>query len=241
MNVSLVCVAKNETPYLEEWVDYNFKLGFDKIIVYQNDWRTDLVRDNLIKYELDGLNKQRDSYRHHVMNNQGENNWTAFFDVDEYLVLKKHNNIKDFVSDYSDSYGIGVNWVLFGDNGYERVIDNEYSLLKRFTKRQDGINPHVKSIVKITNGLIMDIHNPNHYIMDTNYNKFIGPFNPKGDDNIAQLNHYFCKTKEEFQQKCDRGRADTDQPIYYRKMKDFDEYNKNEIIDLTAHNFYFNK
>ena len=31
IKVALVCVAKSEDYYLEEWLDYNNKLGFDKI------------------------------------------------------------------------------------------------------------------------------------------------------------------------------------------------------------------
>ena len=38
MNVALVCVAKNEDNYIQEWIDYNKKLGFDDIIIYQNDY-----------------------------------------------------------------------------------------------------------------------------------------------------------------------------------------------------------
>ena len=32
--------------------------------------------------------------------------WVAFFDVDEFLVLKKHKNIKDFIEVYKDYNGL---------------------------------------------------------------------------------------------------------------------------------------
>ena len=34
MKVVLVCIAKDEDNYVEEWLDYNHKLGFDEIIMY---------------------------------------------------------------------------------------------------------------------------------------------------------------------------------------------------------------
>ena len=236
MKVALVCIAKNEDNYIEEWVNYNVKLGFDKIFIYQNDWRTNLEHPNVVKFENDGINKQRECYSHFIQTSNSEYDWAAFLDVDEFLVLKKHKNIKDFINDYKEFPGIGVNWVLFGNNGLTKV-DGDYSLVKRFTKRQWSINQHVKSIVKLTPRLTMDIHNPNTFVVDTNKNKFTGPFNLNGWDNIAQINHYFCKTQEEFQEKCDRGRADS--PVYRRTMSEFEEHNFNDIEDLTAYNFFY--
>lgn len=236
MKVALVCIAKNEDNYIEEWVNYNLKLGFDKIFIYQNDWRTNIEHPSVVKFENDGINKQRECYYHFIQTYNSEYDWAAFFDVDEFLVLKKHKNIKDFINDYKEFPGVGINWVLFGNNGLTKV-DGEYSLVKRFTKRQWSINQHVKSIVKLTPRLIMDIHNPNTFVVDTNKNKFSGPFNPNGWDNIAQINHYFCKTQEEFQEKCDRGRADS--PVYRRTMSEFEEHNFNDIEDLTAYNFFY--
>jgi hypothetical protein len=236
MKVALVCIAKNEDNYIEEWVNYNVKLGFDKIFIYQNDWRTNLEHPNVVKFENDGINKQRECYSHFIQTYNSEYDWAAFLDVDEFLVLKKHKNIKDFINDYKEFPGIGVNWVLFGNNGLTKV-DGDYSLVKRFTKRQWSINQHVKSIVKLTPRLTMDIHNPNTFVVDTNKNKFTGPFNLNGWDNIAQINHYFCKTQEEFQEKCDRGRADS--PVYRRTMSEFEEHNFNDIEDLTAYNFFY--
>lgn len=235
MKVALVCVAKNEDNYIQEWIDYNKKLGFDDIIIYQNDWKTSIEDPNVIKVEFDGVNQQLNSYKHFINNNYGKYDWVAFFDVDEFLVLKKHNNIKDFISDYSDFDGIGINWVLFGDNNIEKV-DEEYSVLKRFTKCQSDVNQHVKCIVKYRNNLMMGVHNPLGLWVDTNKVVKSGPFNINGPTDIAQLNHYFCKTKEEFIEKCNRGRADT---TFKRNISEFDGHNFNDIEDLTAYKFLY--
>ena len=37
MSSCIVAIAKNEEPYLKEWVEYHFALGFDKIIICDNN------------------------------------------------------------------------------------------------------------------------------------------------------------------------------------------------------------
>jgi len=236
MKIAIVCIAKNEELYIQEWINYHLKLGFDDVFIYQNNWRWTHEQENVIKIELDGDVQQRIAYNNFIKNNLNIYDWAAFFDVDEFLVLKKHKNIKEFVQQYSEYTSIAINWVLFGDNNIENTID-DFSLLKRFTKRQKNINFHVKCIVKLTENVVMDIHNTNNNWIDTNYKIGKGSFNYYGDDTIAQINHYFCKTRSEFQKKCDRGRADTSNHL--RTMKDFDNHNFNEIEDLHAYNFFY--
>ena len=236
MKVALVCIAKNEDRYIQEWTDYNKKLGFDNIFIYQNDWRCQLEDPNIVKIDFDGVNQQISAYNHFIKNNYTNYDWAAFFDVDEFLVLKKHKNIKEFIFDYFNYSAIGINWVLFGNNGYSK-IGHDTSVLKRFTKRQISVNFHIKSIVKLSNNVIMGIHNPPYiFTCDTNNKTFIGPFNNFGDDNVAQLNHYFCKTEEEFVEKCEKGRADAENK---RTIKEFEPHNFNEVEDLTAMNFLY--
>jgi hypothetical protein len=69
----------------------------------------------------------------------------------------------------------------------------------------------------------------------------VGPWNSNGKNDIAQLNHYFCKTKPEFQMKISRGRADTLKGQGIRTWKDFDDHNFNEVEDNLAKNFLYNQ
>lgn len=34
MKSAIVCIAKNEDHYIDEWIKYHLKLGFAKIFVY---------------------------------------------------------------------------------------------------------------------------------------------------------------------------------------------------------------
>ena len=238
---ALVCIAKNEDDYIHEWIDYHKKLGFDDIFIYQNNWECSIVSPNVHSIKYDGKAKQLYAYNDFIKDYSCLYEWAAFFDVDEFLVLKKHDNIKDFLKEYNAYDSIAVNWVLFGDNGLNEVTNNHYSVLNRFTKRQIGVNPHIKSIVKLSENF-MFIENPhclyNISWVDSNFKVSYGPFNYEGDDNIIQLNHYFSKTRTEYVKKIEKGRADNTRTV--RTFEEFDAHNFNDIYDFSALDF-FNK
>lgn len=45
MKTALFTLAKDEDNYIDEFLDYYIKLGFDDIFVYQNGWRANLKCD----------------------------------------------------------------------------------------------------------------------------------------------------------------------------------------------------
>jgi len=236
MKIVLVCIAKNEDNYIQEWVDYHLKLGFDNIVIYENDWDSNITNDNVIKIKVSGVKQQIPSYNNFIKTYKEAYDWCAFIDVDEFLVLKKHKNIHDFITDYKDQTAIGINWVLFGDSNLKTIT--EYSVIKRFIMREDKPNVHIKSIVNLKKCNQMWVHHHAGDCVDTNLKQINNtPFNSDGPIDIAQINHYFTKTKEEFINKRNRGRADNGA---IRKLEDFDDHNFNDIEDLSAYNFYFN-
>jgi hypothetical protein len=83
----------------------------------------------------------------------------------------------------------------------------------------------------------MNVHNPDFLnIVSPNLIIINSAFNYSYNDEIAQLNHYYCKTPEEFVKKCERGRAD----LIGNKRNFGNDYfieNHNEVEDLNALNF----
>ena len=237
MKVALVCVAKWEDYYLEEWLEYNHKLGFDKIIMYQNDWRTDIEKPYLQKEICDGRSIQVPLYNS-VLHHNEEYDWIAFFDCDEFLVLKKHKNIHEFINDYKDKTNvIGLNWFFFGNMDLKNRYCN--SLLKMFPKRNLNTDQHIKVIVNARSGERMQLpHNTFGTAMDTNGHKFHGPFNPNGPSDVAVINHYHNKTKEDWELRCKRGRVDCNLEHDYN-VWDNEINSNNDVEDLSAFNFLY--
>jgi len=236
---ALVCIAKNEDHYIKEWVEYHSKLGFNKIFIYQNDWRCNLEHPNIIKYELDGYCKQTETYNSFIQDHHTEYEWAAFFDVDEFLVLKKHHRINDFLEEHKQYPAIGISWYFFGSNGHEVVRENNYSVIDRFTKRRDQLDKHCKSIIKLGKTVVMlDPHFSNGVTSFTN-GKNISSGQEGKTAEVAQLNHYFVKTIDEYMAKTARGIACTtpEDPGYIRSIDFFPHHNNNDVEDLLAYNF----
>lgn len=255
MNIALVCIAKDEDNYIDEWIEYHLKLGFSKIIIHQNDWRYKgkYINDKSIELiEYDGPDKQMVAYNEFMKNNCNKYDWAGFIDIDEFVVLKKHSCISDFLADYNDYHAVGLNWNLFGSNGLE--FNGEYSVIKRFTKCGKRFVEEIKCFVNFNKAKDSLTFTWNPHNVEGSHDKTIsvdkshfinGPHNSdnKGCREIAYINHYYIKTPSEFRQKMDRG-----WPIPMGKYPGYDTdlFNRfnapeyNEYEDLTAYNFMYN-
>jgi hypothetical protein len=266
----IVAIAKKEQPYIEEWVRWHIALGFDHIYLYDNE-DTPTYENLLQRYSefvsvmyLPGNNYIHYDYKFNhnkavqyvaledfVINHRmTENNNThaIHIDIDEFIVLKQHNNIKDFIKEFfvEDCGAIGINWRFFGDSGQQ-----EYSpdpVVSRFIKRQKEGDQHIKTLFDIR---YFDCFGNSHYVnlnnglktKTTNKKHINGPFNHEYDFNYIQINHYKSKTYHEFSEIINRLRVDL--PIYSQSpiantdtiQNIFNTYNYNEEIDLCAYNY----
>lgn len=198
-SVIIGAIAKDEEPYLHEWIAYHIGIGFDHIFLADNS-DNGTLNETLLSpdsptaayypkyitifhipgkamhlqawFEISDLFRDRDS-------------WGAFFDIDEFIVLHKHDNIKQLLFECSKPFNhrgaLALNWVLFGSNGHR-----EYSrdpVTKRFTKRQASLNQHVKSITYLpdTDAFRYQTHTPlmlnNAPVYDCFGNIINGPYN----------------------------------------------------------------
>jgi len=259
----ILCIAKYEQDYIEEFVRYHLHLGFDKIYLYDNEdvptygQLLSKFGEYVVVNHLPGKSYSRAPQYEAIHRFTTTYMYNAdithvcHIDIDEFIVLKKHNNIKDFIKEYIYDgengimcAGICMNWRFFGcSNKTEKT--NE-PLTQRFTKCEDKGNLHVKSIFnKQFYAYLNPPHNPGinntNYPMKSTSGKVInGQFNEDIDFSIVQVNHYKSKTLEEFKYIRSRGHADFIVSPYEDIVSNFNLYNKNEIEELTAYNFYKN-
>jgi hypothetical protein len=264
MTAVLVAVAKLEEKYLQEWVEYYLQIGFDAIYLYENDKEqkyAELLKDyprvKVIHFPTDGTPIRSTQY--YVLEDfctkyKDQYTWLAHFDIDEFLVLKQHKTIQEFCQAYlgKEEGGIVVPWVHFGDNGHEGYSPEPVTF--RFTKREDvetSRTVFVKSIA-CTSCIekYIDWHIPSlkkGNMKTTNGDTILCRETDKKPIDVVQLNHYFCKTKEEFQMKRIRGEVGvpSTHPSKFGKSEQgrynitmFHRYNKNEIEDLKAKEIY---
>ena len=244
MTAVICCIAKCEERYLEEWIKYNIALGFSKIYIYDNSDDGKALsylssNPSLVVIPFPGKARQMEAYSQLLNQYKKTHTWCAFIDCDEFIVLRKHPNIVAFLQEHCPYGAVGLNWYMFGSNGELEYRDQPVT--QRFTRRQKNLDPCIKSIVRLEH--CSHIINPHFGFMigriptrDTHGNVIKGSFNPKGTDNIACIHHYFTKSKGEFKEKVDRGRADIVEKRNFEQ--EFALHDLNEVEDLSAWEFY---
>ena len=112
MKVNLVAVAKNEARYIQEWLEYHQKLGFNEIIIYDNSGNGDLKsHDNITVYDAPGERIQLQAYAD-ALNKLTYGSWAITLDIDEYLDLGGLT-VDEFLKPYNGVDSVKLNWVVY--------------------------------------------------------------------------------------------------------------------------------
>ena len=232
--VAIVCIAKNEEKYINEWIYYHIKLGISKIIIYDNSDNYSLGYLNItwagkvwvIHYPGSGQKAnikrktqpnfegtQINAYENYMTTWRQKNlmyKWVAFIDCDEFIKLTFDDNIVKFMKRINFHEGVlTMNWVHFGSNGHEKYINRP--VLERFNKREKNIHiPFHKCVCVITDIIYWEY--PGHKVITNKFyrnahGKHIpqDSFTKEPAINDIYLGHIMCKSKEEFEIKINRG------------------------------------
>ena len=243
-----------EHDYIEEFVKYHLALGFKRIYVYDNEdvptyeKLLDVYKQNITVIHLP-FNNHHKAVQYVALDDFIKNYLTsteithvAHIDIDEFIVLKKHKNIQDFIDEYivDDCHGIGMNWRFFGSSGKTEKTSDPNTI--RFTMCEKNGNQHIKTLFKKDHFLrFNECHSvvfSNGKTKSTNGHIITGPFNNNIDFSVIQLNHYKCKTWPEFKYIRQRQRADIKGDQHENVEHNFKLYDLNEVEDLHASHFY---
>ena len=239
MKVAIIAIAKNENQYVNEWIDYHLHIGFDNIIICDNDDELilkDVVTDERVIIEdyTKVVGVQQLAYRQTFVKYRTEYDWFLFIDIDEFLILENYSNVKDFLSSYDDSVQcINICWKHFNDNDELDVIDGNYNVFDRFktqvkTKWDGIVKAFIKTNIPEPAWERITQHSIFYYRIKSvdvlghrHYGKYMRiPIYKK-----AWLNHYVTKTIGEYvRQKYFRGGANHNN-IKYRNLNNFFRYN----------------
>jgi len=188
----------------------------------------------------------------------------AHFDIDEYLQLNKHENVRDFVKEYlTDEHGIldkkcgaiTMNWVFMGSNNLKKYSPepvpvrftcggrNTYHGMKPFF-RTDAVSKIWVHAVFYDDPPVYDArNNKTGWRTCTTDNRTIRDWIfPGGPRDIIQLNHYQVKTWPENLHVRSRGSSMSGGHEKARKLSDFVKYfnahNFNEEPDFRARKYF---
>lgn len=156
---AIVACARWENADLSEWIEYHKALGFDHIYLYCNDDDPAPMRKILSPY-LRGAKpyvsfyhwpfkgQQLSIYINFLESYAASSEWISFLDVDEFITLKKHRGISEFLHSFEDKFDcIYFNWLIYGNNG-RLSRDEELDILPCYTRRSASVNCHTKNIFR---------------------------------------------------------------------------------------------
>ena len=222
--IALVAIAKNEGPYLMEWIAYHLMLGVDHIYIY-DDGSTDNSQE---AYEtmyktgkltvLQALKTGQTSYKQTDCWELWRQQYGQLYDfvlpwdVDEFLALKAGMNLKQFLALIPHDVGeIRFNWKIFGSSG-QLFADWSKFVIERFTKHSAANREHAritKTIIRLsamTPGHVITHHvtgiKPEFKVvggdLKTEVERSETKISPVIWNGFAVCHHYNIKSAEEF-------------------------------------------
>lgn len=232
--ICLLTSARNEGPYILEFIAYYKALGIDGIFIYSND--NDDGSDELleqlarageifyIKNIQGNVGAQAKSFAHALSLNREilDYEWCLLTDMDEFLWInpEKFNSLNEFIEYHEklSSDSIFINWVYAGANG--RIAYSPENVLLRFPYCHTRPEKTGKTIFKPRLAYAAYCHYPHvirpSEITRTHSSGVMLNLNPAqneisclaSSDNLdigsAIIYHYFTKSFDEFLVKCSR-------------------------------------
>ena len=182
----LLACAKDEAPWLLEWIAHHQCLGFDEIAIATNDCSdgTDEMCDILQELGVITHIDNPPPYDEVTKDLYGEDtnpsiqtaayarlqelpvikgcDWAITVDIDEFLVLNHgKGKVQDLLSRYPDADGILINWRLFGDSGKKGMLEGP--ITDQLTKCSDpeyARNIMFRSFVRDPQSMLLNAHVP---------------------------------------------------------------------------------
>jgi len=241
MKVALVAIGRLENDYAREFVEHHLGIGFNKVIIYDNNHRGEERFEAVLQDYIDNGNvvivpyrdierAQRNAYNDAYARFSSEYDWIAFFDFDEFLCLpdiESHGAVDSFLQRIPKEYHVVmIPWLIMTDSGLVR--NDGRPLMERFTEYLVHPSTLGKCIVRtgITDlRFVKSVHVPSKPIL-----KCCTPLlEPTGqnkrqpqDTSVAYLKHFSTKTIEEWvTNKWKKGAAGVTYAKFKEQYKDY--------------------
>jgi hypothetical protein len=208
--IAIVAIARDERPFIDEWLLYHHLIGADHIFVYDDDpvpnLRSFLGPHNnyatIVRwFETHPPQKrghqQVAAYQHALTHFLPNFEWVAFIDIDEFIILEKHENLREFLNSLGNTSTVALHWHRFGHCGhYENpkgLVTAELTRRKLQPETGPGQTKHITRCDAIAS--INSVHHCN--LKDGS----------SQTTSIAHINHYMCRSFEQWMSRPKRGRC----------------------------------
>ena len=223
MKAAVCLVLKNEVRNIAEWLAYQHVLGFDTVILLDNnstDGTLDVVRRAAKVQDIRIHNWNRTNRHFHCDGYDAvcrlyayEFDWIAFLDTDEFLVLHHGLGVHDWLHRYGPPINaVALSWAIYGSSGHK--VNPDGLVIEAFVMRSLpdlDVNRHIKTVVRpwAAQGW-PGPHGPHIE------GRIVGPacdplrWEDHGiiaqppDWSVLQVNHYFCRSRQHWDERKSR-------------------------------------
>ena len=252
--LSVCAIAKNEGCYFREWIEFHRLVGVEKFYIYDNESSDDTkkilepyIESGLVEYIFwPGERQQEPVYDDCAAKHKCDTKWLAIIDLDEFIVPIETKTIPEFLRKLSPKVTqLMIGWFVYGSSGREKKPGG--LVMENFRRRgKDDASPYPKSIVnpRMAYKFNCHVHSVSGRTIDENGTVFFSYEERRGllffppwpespiPKNKIRVNHYLCKSWEEYRLR--RARGDAWHGVragerYTRSL--FDACDKNDILD----------
>ena len=146
MTCAILCVARDEDKYLEEFIQYHFNIGFDYIFLIDNNDKNNMYQNFKYPNKLfiqhkneipmrnipSGQIKLYDECNKTLISKKNVD-YLLIIDADEFLHIKTYHNVKQFIQKEMIDKNINmveIQWETYDDNNIIFQNEEKNSIIK---------------------------------------------------------------------------------------------------------------
>lgn len=232
--LSLCCIAKDEEPFLKEWIAYHSLLGVEHFYIYDNESRKP-IREVLNGFtdgsrvtirRIQGQSMQLPAYNDCLRSFGKDSRWIGFIDLDEFILPMQDDDMRVLLSEFEQYGGLAAAWHLFNSSGHLKrpagpVIKNYTEAFHPADSFQQKCFVQPARTVRALNPHFFS-HTEGYYCVNEDHY----PVSPLCEPSFSsgarvRINHYFVRSQQDFEEKLRRGRGDTVSPDLLHQMSMF--------------------
>lgn len=238
--LALCCIARNEDPFLREWVAYHALLGVEHFYIYDN--MSDVPVGNVLKGYADparvtvrrihGKAVQMEAYQDCLASHGAKYRWMGFIDLDEFVLPMRDTDLRVMLSEFEEYAALGLTWRIFSSNGHEaRPKGGQIrNYTRAFPADSHPRNAHIKSFIHPAR--IAAARNPHFFWYKPGGYAVTDEHLPIPAElayapslqRTGRINHYYYRSRQDFKEKIARGRGTVADPALANKMEYFEEH-----------------
>jgi hypothetical protein len=241
--LSILAIFRDEAEYLAEWIEYHLLVGVERFWLINNDSNDDgiailrpyIASDIVRLRNITGRRQQVVAYNRIIRTLKNDTFWLAVIDIDEFLVPVESRCVPPILKTFENQPALDLNWLLYGWNGKEKKENG--LVIERFRYHSNSSyhrNHFVKGIVRPRQVIFRHVHwgsyRSGRSANPCGFNKATHFFHRPICHQILRLNHYWSKSKEEWERKVIRGHGYNNGTYFMSFMTSVDDVVRNDTV-----------